>query len=111
MRPLLHGDLVAAGRALLAVPPACRQAHMSTLIIRSWAVDRYRKRYGKSHRDWGEGSLMSCARYYSQPPEPPLCDPNYAQALRCVSQLAAPELSSGTANAKLQGRVQFKPGL
>ena len=61
----MHGDLVAAGRALLAVPPACRQAHMSTLIIRSRAADRYRKRYGKSHPDWGEGSLMSCARYYS----------------------------------------------
>lgn len=107
----MHGDLVAAGRALLAVPPACRQAHMSTLIIRSRAADRYRKRYGKSHPDWGECSLMSCARYYSQPLEPPLSDPNYAQALRCVLQLAAPELSSGTANAKLQGRVQFKPGL
>ena len=36
----MHGDLVAAGRALLAVPPACRQAHMRTLLIRSRAADR-----------------------------------------------------------------------
>ena len=107
----MHGDLVAAGRALLAVPPACRQAHISTLIIRSRAADRYRQQYGKSHRDWGEGSLMSCARYYPQPPEPPLCDPNYAQALRCVLHALVPDLSSCTANAQLQGRGQFKPSL
>lgn len=111
MRPLMHGDLVAAGRALLSVPPACRQAHIRTLIIRSRAADRYRKRYGKSHRDWGEGSLMSCARYCTQPIEPPLCDPNYAQPLRCVLQAAAPNLSSCAANTQLQGWVQFKARL
>lgn len=111
MKPLMHGDLVAAGCALLGVPPACRQAHISTLLIRSRAADKYRKHYGKSHRDWGEGSLMSCARNYPQPLEPALCDPNYAQALSCVLQAAAPNLSSCTANAKLQGWVQFKPRL
>ena len=111
MRPLMHGDLVTAGRALLTVPPACRQAHINTLVIRSRAADKYRKQYGKCHPEWGEGSLMSCARHYSQPPEPVLSNPDYAQALRCVLEAAAQHLSSCTANAQLQGRVQFKSGV
>ena len=49
----MHGDLVAAGRATLAVLLICRQAHVSTLIARSEAADKYRKRFGKSHPDWG----------------------------------------------------------
>ena len=103
----MHGDLVAAGRALLPVPPICRTAHIATLIARSQAADKYRKRLGKSHPDWGEGSLMSCARQHPQPFEPSLSNPDYAQALSSVLVELVQCLPPCTADTELQRWVEL----
>lgn len=81
MRPVLHGDVVAAARALLPLPEAERPAAMARLLAEADAADRYRRRMGRVHRLWGNGSLMAAAMARPLPPEPFLADPDY---LRCL---------------------------
>ncbi|MBS0124254.1 hypothetical protein [Thetidibacter halocola] len=61
MRPVLHGDVIAAARAILPLPPLAREAAARRLVAQAEAADRYRKRMGRVHRDWGNGTLMGAA--------------------------------------------------
>lgn len=81
MRCVLHGDLVAAARVLLALPPERRRAAMRLLLARARAADRYRLRHGRAHPRFGTGSLMAAASGWERLPEPALSDPDY---LRCL---------------------------
>lgn len=84
MRPLLHGDLVAAARVLLASPPGRRESVMEALMAASEAADRYRKRLGRAHPRFGTGSLMAAAAAWPQAPEPMLDDADYLDCLACA---------------------------
>ncbi len=84
MRPLLHGDLVAAARALLAVPAAGRDAAMASMLAAADRADRYRKSFGRAHPRHGTGSLMAAAGAWQQPPEPGLDDADYIACLLCA---------------------------
>lgn len=84
MRPVMHGDLTSAARHLLALPAAARPDHCACLITQADAADRYRKRFGRVHPRWGNGTLMAAARRIPLPPEPPLHDPAYASCLLLV---------------------------
>lgn len=59
MRPVLHGDLVALAAAIGAQEPGARDQLALRLISRAHAADLYRKRTGRAHPLWGNGSLMS----------------------------------------------------
>lgn len=61
MRPLLPGDISAAARALLPVPPEARAMLASRLIAEAEAADAYRQRHGRVHATWGDGTLMAAA--------------------------------------------------
>lgn len=54
-------DLVAAARVLSGHPPAARAALADRLLAEAHAADQYRKRLGRPHPDWGNGSLMGRA--------------------------------------------------
>lgn len=84
MRPLLHGDLTSAARHLLRLPAAERPAVCAQLIAQADAADRYRKRFGRAHPRWGNGTLMAAARTVSLPAEPPLHHAEYAYCLILV---------------------------
>ena len=84
MRPLLHGDIVAAARVLLAVPAERREVAMASLLTASDIADRYRKTMGRAHPQYGTGSLMAAASGCRQPSEPALDDPDYLACLICV---------------------------
>ncbi|HDR29185.1 MAG TPA: hypothetical protein ENN83_11355 [Rhodovulum sp.] len=84
MRPVLPGDAVAAARALFACPPGKRTASMALMLERAEAADAYRKRFGRAHPAWGNGSLMALAQRESLPPEPLLDDPDYCRCLALV---------------------------
>lgn len=85
MRPVLTGDVSAAARALLSVPQAARAALAERLVAQAEAADRYRKRLGKAHPFWGNGTLMAAALGRgSLPPERRMDDRDYAECFVLV---------------------------
>ncbi|MGY6409692.1 MAG: DUF7742 family protein [Alkalilacustris sp.] len=84
MRPLLHGDIVAAARALLALPESRWAETMTCMLTAAERADQYRKKRGKAHPRHGTGSLMAAAAAWPQVPEPALEDPDYLACLACV---------------------------
>lgn len=88
MRTVLPGDLRAAACALLPLPLAARDAALARIVARAEAADRYRKRFGRAHPDWGDGTLAAAAGRVAA--EPFAADPGYLDAtLRVLHLLAA----------------------
>lgn len=81
MRPVLHGDISAAVRALLCVPRSARQQVFDRMIIEAEAADKFRKSTGRAHPAWGNGSLMAAANLRQQAPEPMLDDTEYCSTM------------------------------
>ena len=61
MRPVLYGDIRHVVSVLLAERSRNWRPHLRELIERAEAADRYRKRFGRWHRPWGNGSLGASA--------------------------------------------------
>lgn len=87
MRTVLGGDLRAAACALLPLPTAARGPALAALVARAEAADRYRRRFGRRHPSWGDGTLAEAAgRVVAEP----FCDdPDYLDALLRVVQVLA----------------------
>ena len=77
MRPVLHGDVVAAARVLLTVAEDQRRGVMRDMLERASVADAYYKRFGRGHPIWGNGSLMAAAMVSDLAAEPFLDDPDY----------------------------------
>ena len=84
MRPVLHGDVVAAARALLCLPEAARSSFLQRLFRQANWADAYRKKRGQVHPFWGDGSLEVVAAGYEQRPEPYLHSPEYCKCMISV---------------------------
>lgn len=84
MRPVLHADLVSAARALLAVPEAMRAGLAERLIAEAEAADRYRRRLGRRHPRWGDGTLAAAAAGRAMAPETRLDAQEYCGCLIAV---------------------------
>jgi hypothetical protein len=84
MREVLSGDVTVAARALLPCPAAARRPLMRRMIAEADLADRYRKRIGRGHRLYGNGSLMAAALARDPPPEPYLSDAEYLDCLATV---------------------------
>ncbi|WP_457648937.1 DUF7742 family protein [Profundibacter sp.] len=84
MRPVLHGDVVAAALVLLRLPVLVRRDVMRDMLEQAAAADMYRKRLGKGHPLWGNGSLMAVAMRRERASEPFLDDPDYCRCLITV---------------------------
>ncbi|MFC2967851.1 DUF7742 family protein [Acidimangrovimonas pyrenivorans] len=90
MRQVLPGDLVAAALVLRALPEAERDGALRRLLEEADLADRYRKRLGRPHPDYGNGSLMAAALRHRPGGEPFLSDPAYLDALgRVIAALRA----------------------
>ena len=86
MRAATHGDVVVAARALLGLPPSHWNGELVRwLQLADWA-DRFRKRTGRVHPFWGNGTLMSAVMALRGPAggEPALSDPAYLEAFATV---------------------------
>lgn len=81
MRPVMHGDVVVAARVLYALPEAARPDAMARMLDEAGAGDRYRKRFGRAHLLFGNGSLMSAAARFAKAAEPGLGDAAYLNCL------------------------------
>jgi hypothetical protein len=84
MRRVMHGDLVAVARVLLALPPIQRSNTCRRLIVEADAAHRYSKRFGRSHALWGDGSLMSAAGFHAMSRETGFSDLDYCQCFEII---------------------------
>jgi hypothetical protein len=84
MRPVMHGDVGNAARALLAVAADQRADLCQRLIGEAEAADRHMRRTGRLHPLWGNGSLMSAARRRVLADETGFDDPAYCQCFETV---------------------------
>lgn len=84
MRPVMHGDVVSAACAVLPLPAPQRRGAILRMLAQARAADAYRKRFGRAHPLWGNGSLMAVARGHRVGPEPGLGDPAYCACLAQV---------------------------
>lgn len=85
MRPVTHGDVVAAATAIRPLPAALRRQEVLRLLERAHAADLFRKRTGRPHPFWGDGSLMGIAlKDGTSRTEPFLSDPEHLSALAAV---------------------------
>lgn len=89
MRRVLHGDVTAAARAMLAAPAEARARLLTRLLVEAEAADAYRLRTGRAHPLFGTGSLMSAALAHPVTREPYLDDPDYAACLARVFETLA----------------------
>lgn len=90
MRPVLHGDVSAAARALLNAPPADREQLCIRMINEAQLADAHVGQTGRLHPLFGNGSLMASARNWQLAEEPNFDDLQYCQCfelvLRCLVQ-------------------------
>ena len=84
MRPILIGDLIAAARVVVLLPDPDRAAEVSRLLAEARVADRFRRRCGRSHPVWGNGSLMAAASAHPRAREALSRDPDFLRALRHV---------------------------
>lgn len=98
MRPALHGDVAAAGRALLAVPAPKRPGLLAQMLREADFADAYRRKTGRAHPNCGGGSLMAVAMMRPRAPEPYLDDPDYAACLVLVLTAFVARARSGSAS-------------
>lgn len=84
MRPVLHGDVSNAARALLYVARARRRQLCARMIAEAEAADIYARAKGRLHPRWGNGSLMSAARKRMLADEPTFDDADYCGCFEMV---------------------------
>lgn len=85
MRTITHGDVTAAARAVRDLPAEARRGAVRAYLERADAADRFRKRFGRAHPIWGNGSLMAAVMCCGGPSaEPVLSDPGYLDAMAAV---------------------------
>ncbi|HGG06649.1 MAG TPA: hypothetical protein ENK28_14415 [Aliiroseovarius sp.] len=84
MRPVLHGDISASACVLYLVPPAERGRVLRDMLAEADLADQFRRRTGKGHPLWGDGSLMSVALARPYAREPVLDNPDYAACMAMI---------------------------
>ncbi len=86
MRSVHLSDLNLAARTLMVAPDAQRVGMMETLLVRAQTADKYRKKTGRAHARYGNGSLGAACQDWPKAPMPDRCDPNYLMCLHAVVQ-------------------------
>lgn len=81
MLPVMHGDVMIASRALLAVPKAQRVHLAQRIICEAKAANQYRLSTGRAHPVWGNGSVMSAASRFERARDPGLDNTEYCTCL------------------------------
>lgn len=86
MRRVMLGDVIAAAQVLRDVPEGARAAHCAAMLARAQAADLWRKRLGRGHPRWGNGSLLALAlaEGAGRASGAPLADSAYLAALVVV---------------------------
>lgn len=86
MRSVLYLDVATATRALLGMPEADRETACADMLQQADLADRYARRLGRLHADWGNGTLLAVARKWPLAPEASFNDPAYRACFSLVLQ-------------------------
>ena len=81
MRPLHLSDLHHAACALRQMPQERRDGRIKAAVLGARLADRYRIATGRSHPDWGNGTLIGA---FGTVIVPDYCDADYLQAMAVV---------------------------
>lgn len=84
MRPVFLGDVVAAARALRALPDTARAGLLAALFREAELAHRHGRETGRNHPAHGDGSLMAAALGHPVVAEPGLEDADYCRCLAIV---------------------------
>ncbi len=84
MRPLLHGDVSSAARALLSAPPDHREHLCAQLIAEAELAVIHVQATGRLHPVFGNGSLMAAARRKPLADEPSFHNLQYCECFEMV---------------------------
>tara|TARA_R110002096_G_scaffold144906_1_gene302240 strand:+ start:79 stop:378 length:300 start_codon:yes stop_codon:yes gene_type:complete len=84
MRAVHLSDLNMATRTLLAVPDKGRRKLVQLLIQNAHLADKYRKKTGRTHPQYGDGSLCAVCLPMARAAMPDRCDPRYLACLGIV---------------------------
>ncbi|WP_050525248.1 hypothetical protein [Pseudorhodobacter ferrugineus] len=80
----MHGDIIAAARALVEIPSPERAAAISAMFYRAHSADKIMKHTGMPHQAWGNGSLLAATQPRPNLPEPSLSNMDYLRALQQI---------------------------
>ncbi len=81
---LMHTDAIAAARVLLRHRRERRPWVMHRMLAEAASADAWRRRTGRLHPRWGDGSLMATALRRPLAGEPPLADPAWCRLVAYV---------------------------
>ena len=86
MRTITHGDVSVVARAVRGMPSDEQQEFVRTLLVNAHAADRYCRKTGRVHPQWGNGSLMAAAHGAGVPTghTPFMSDVSYLEAFAAV---------------------------
>ena len=84
MRRVLLCDAVSVARVLLALAPDLRPLALRRIWAEAGAAEAYRRRTGRMHPIWGDGSLSAAALRRPAVQEPRLDDTEYLDCLIAV---------------------------
>lgn len=102
MRPILIDDLLLAARAAGLHPPEMRAGRLAQWLGEAHGADLYRKRLGRMHPRWGNGSLM--ARAMAEPLARPLRPDG--EEIEVLAQVIAAVLHWRRRNGSGRGALQ-----
>ncbi len=89
MRRVQLADLDAAVRALTCCARPVRPAMAANLLERAHIADKYRKRTGKIHPQFGSGTLSSAAAQFPQATGPAPLEAERLDAFACMIKALA----------------------
>lgn len=84
MRPVHIADLDMVTRHLLALPPNDWAQTAKVIVEHADLADRFRKRTGRAHPQYGSGTLASAIMRHVNAAQPARCDTLYLDALDVV---------------------------
>ena len=93
MRRIMLADVAATAQLLARWPAAERPAQLDRLLSQAQAADRFSRRFGRPHAQWGNGSLL--ARALAEPSPTPNDHDYWASFSLVAAALAARKSATG----------------
>lgn len=87
MRRIILADLAATAHFLARWPAAERPVLLAELLFQTQSADRFSRRFGRPHADWGNGSLQS--RVLQEPYAETTEDHNFWTSISLVASAIA----------------------
>jgi hypothetical protein len=106
LREVHLSDLTVAARALLAVPPCLRTCLCVRLFDEADCADKFTKRMGKPHTNWGNGTLMAAARSRKILPERAFSDHEYASCIVLILQSLQHHRAAKACKSRLHAHIK-----